>query len=120
MVLFELVRGRKSGRDLIIRVYSYGEVWHLGDVLQFLKIIFDSEKCNYPIEKGFRGQAYFLNAITEVAFGRDLELVLKAYKLPKGKVQIIEKKAVKLQRLNPIMQLHELGNSEEEASLERL
>ena len=91
MPIFEVVKGRKSQGDLVIKVYSYGEVWHLGDILQLLKIIFDSEKCNYPIEKGFRGQAYFLNAIIETAFGRDLELILKDYKLPKGKVRIIEK-----------------------------
>ncbi len=91
MPIFEIIKGRKSEGDLIIKIYSYGEVWYLGDVLRLLKVIFDSEKVNYPIEKGLRGQAYFLNAIIEVAFGRDLKLVLKDYKLPKGKVQIIEK-----------------------------
>jgi len=91
MPIFEVIKGRKSHGDFIIRVYSYGEVWHIGDILQLLKIIFDSEKCNYPIEKGLRGPTYLLNAITEVAFGRKIELVLKDYKLKKGKVQIIEK-----------------------------
>ena len=91
MPIFEIVKGRKSDGDFIIRVYSYGEVWLVSDILQLLKIIFDSEKANYPIEKGFRGPAYLLNAITEICFGRDLELVLKDYKLSKPRVQIIEK-----------------------------
>jgi len=91
MVIFEVVKGKKSRWDLIIKVYSYGEIWDLGTILQLLKIIFNSERCNYPIERGLRGPTYLLNAITEIAFGRDLQLVLRDYKLKKGKVQIIEK-----------------------------
>ncbi|MBS7637043.1 hypothetical protein KEJ37_06930 [Candidatus Bathyarchaeota archaeon] len=59
-----------------------------------MKIIFDSERCNYPISQGKRGPAYLLNAITEIAFGRDIELVLADYQLKRKsgpKVQIVEK-----------------------------
>ena len=92
MPIFEILRGKKSQGDLLIRVYSYGEIWDLGTILQLLKIIFDSEKANYPIEKGFRGPAYLLGAINELALGRDLKRVLKDYKLePKPKVKIVER-----------------------------
>ena len=94
MVQFVLERGRKSEGDFVIKVYSYGEVWSLEHVLRLLKIIFDSEKCNYPIEKGLRGPVYLLSALMEIAFGRDIELVLKDYQLKRksgSKVQIIEK-----------------------------
>jgi len=93
MVRFEILQGKKSEADYLIKVYSYGEVWSLEHVLRLLKIIFDSEKANYPIEKGKRGPAYLLNAITEIAFGRDIELVLRDYQLKRKsgpKVQIIE------------------------------
>ncbi len=94
MVQFIVEKGRKSEGDYIIKVFSYGEVWSLEHVLRLLKIIFDSERANYPIEKGFRGPAYLLNAITQIAFGRDVELVLADYQLKRKsgpKVQIIEK-----------------------------
>jgi len=92
VVEFEIIKGRKSDRDFVIRVYSYGEVWTLEHILRFLKIIFDSEKANYPIEKGFRGASLLLSAIIEVAFGRDVELVLRDYKLKnRKKVKIIDK-----------------------------
>ena len=94
MVVFEVVRGRKSDGDFLIKIHSYGEVWSLEHVLRLLKIIFDSEKANYPVEKGLRGAAYLLNAITEVAFGRDVELVLRDYQLKRkngSKVQIVER-----------------------------
>ncbi|MEM3000501.1 MAG: hypothetical protein QXX34_08270 [Candidatus Bathyarchaeia archaeon] len=94
MVEFVVEKERKSEGDFVIKVYSYGEVWSLEHILRLLKIIFDSEKCNYPIEKGFRGSAYLLNAITEIAFGRDIELVLADYQLERKsgrRVRIIEK-----------------------------
>jgi hypothetical protein len=94
MVQFFVLKGKKSEGDYMIKIYSYGEVWSLEHVLRLLKIIFDNEKANYPIERGLRGAAYLLNAITEVAFGRDVELVLRDYRLKRkngSKVQIIEK-----------------------------
>jgi len=94
MVQFFVLKGKKSQGDYIIKVVSYNEVWSLEHILRLLKIIFDSEKCNYPIEKGLRGPVYLLNAITEIAFGRDIELVLRDYQLKRksgSKVQIIEK-----------------------------
>jgi hypothetical protein len=94
MVQFFVLKGKKSEGDYIIKVVSYGEVWSLEHILRLLKIIFDSEKCNYPIEKGLRGPVYLLNAITEIAFGRDIELVLADYQLKRksgSRVQIIEK-----------------------------
>ena len=93
MVQFIVMRGKKSEGDYVIKIYSYGEVWSIEHVLRLLKIIFDSEKCNYPISEGKRGPAYLLNAITEIAFGRDIELVLKDYQLKRksgSRVQIIE------------------------------
>jgi len=81
MVHFEVLKGKKSEGDYVIKVFSYGEVWHIEHILRLLKIIFDSEKCNYPIAKGLKGPSMLLNAITEVAFGRNIELVLKDYGL---------------------------------------
>ncbi|MCS7123934.1 MAG: hypothetical protein NZ932_00740 [Candidatus Bathyarchaeota archaeon] len=107
MVHFVVEKGRKSEGDFVIRVYSYGEVWSLEHVLRLLKIIFDSEKRNYPIEKGFRGSAYLLNAITEIAFGRDVELVLADYRLKRksgSKVHIIER----LDSDKTVQKLHEV------------
>jgi len=110
MVLFEVVKGRKSDGDFLIKIYSFGEVWSLEHVLRLLKIIFDSEKANYPIEKGLRGAAYLLNAITEIAFGRDVELVLRDYKLKgKGcKVQIVGDLDSELPDVKPVQKLHEV------------
>ncbi|MCS7114913.1 MAG: hypothetical protein N0A00_05890 [Candidatus Bathyarchaeota archaeon] len=107
MVQFVVEKGRKSEGDFVIKVYSYGEVWSLEHVLRLLKIIFESEKCNYPIEKGFRGSAYLLNAITEIAFGRDVELVLADYQLRRksgSKVHIIER----LDSAKTVQKLHEV------------
>ena len=109
MVQFVVMRGKKSEGDCVIRIFSYGEVWSIEHVLRLLKIIFDSEKCNYPISEGKRGPAYLLNAITEIAFGRDIELVLKDYQLKRksgSRVQIIEK--LDSSEPKPIEKLHEV------------
>jgi len=112
MVQFFVLKGKKSEGDYIIKVASYNEIWTLEHILRLLKIIFDSEKCNYPIEKGLRGPVYFLNAITEIAFGRDIELVLRDYQLKRksgSKVQIIEKLGSEPQaEAKPIQKLHEV------------
>ena len=112
MVQFFVLRGKKSAGDYVIKIFSYGEVWSLEHILRLLKIIFDSEKCNYPISEGKRGPAYLLNAITEIAFGRDIELVLRDYQLKRksgSKVQIIEKLGSEPQaEAKPIQKLHEV------------
>jgi hypothetical protein len=110
MVQFVLERGRKSEGDFVIKVYSYGEVWSLEHILRLLKIIFESENANYPLKSGKRGACLLLHAITEIAFGRDIELVLRDYQLKRksvSKVQIIENLGSKLQA-EPIQKLHEI------------
>lgn len=109
MVQFVLEKGRKSEGDFVIKVYSYGEV-SLEHILRLLKIIFESENANYPLKSGKRGACLLLHAITEIAFGRDIELVLRDYQLKRksgSKVQIIENLGSKLQS-EPIQKLHEI------------
>jgi len=94
MVVFELVRGRKSEGDILVRVWSYGEIWSLEHFLRFAKILFDSEQANYPISMGYKGAALLLSALTELAFGRSVEKVLEDYGLKRKsgpKVHIVEK-----------------------------
>jgi len=94
MVHFVVEKGKKSEGDYVIKIFSYGEVWSIEHVLRLLKIIFDSERANYPIEKGLKGPSMLLNAITEIAFGRDVEAVLEDYGLKRKsgpKVQIFWK-----------------------------
>jgi hypothetical protein len=108
MVRFEIVNGKKSEGDYLIKIYSYGEVWTIEHVLRLLKTIFDSEKRNYPIEKGFRGPAYLLNAITEIAFGRDIELVLADYQLKRKSGSRVQSRGVS----ENIEKLRKLRNGE--------
>lgn len=81
MVYFELVQGRKSGNDRLVKVYSYGEIFTVADLLRLLKVFFDSEDANYPISQGMEGRAMLLKAIIDVYSGISLEKVLRKYKL---------------------------------------
>lgn len=81
MVRFQVVPGRKSPDDKLVRVWSYGEVFSLKDVLRLLQVLFESEDSCYPISEGYQGRAMLLKAIIDVALGIPLERVLNAYKL---------------------------------------
>lgn len=81
MVYFELVKGKKSGNDRLVKVYSYGEVFTVEDLLRLLQVFFESEDSNYPINEGKQGRAMLLKAIIDVYSGIPLERVLRAYKL---------------------------------------
>jgi hypothetical protein len=111
MVLFILENGKKGPNDVIVKVVSYGEVLTFSELLFLLKHYFKSEGSYYPISEGKRGQCMLLSAICEVAFGRDLDLVLKDYKLDrKGKkLSIIDKRNVEREaEVKPITKLHEV------------
>ena len=94
MVQFILEKGKKGENDTVVLVYSYGEVFSFSELLFLLKHYFESEDSYYPIAKGYRGKCMLLSAIFEVACGRDLDLVLKDYKLDrKGKkLNIVDKR----------------------------
>ncbi|MEM3823968.1 MAG: hypothetical protein QXH87_03460 [Candidatus Bathyarchaeia archaeon] len=101
---FIVKRGKKSSKDLVIHLYSNGEVLSIADLLRVLKLIFESENANYPLELGKRGACYLLNAITEVAFGRDLNRVLKDYGLNHSNSEWI----FQVEPSKPINKLHEV------------
>jgi len=83
MVHFEVVRGRKSRNDKVVKVWSNGEVFTIKELLELLKLYFESEDDCYPISQGFQGRSMLLKAIIDVYTGIPLERVLKAYKLNK-------------------------------------
>lgn len=101
---FIVKHGEKSHNDLVICLYANGEILSIADLLRILKLIFESENANYPLKFGKRGACYLLSAIIEVAFGRELGLVLKDYKLNHSNSEwIFETKPFK-----PIAKLHEV------------
>jgi len=109
MVQFVLENGKKGPSDTLVKVISYGEVLSFSEILFLLKHYFESEDSYYPISKGFRGKAMLLSAIFEVACGRDLDLVLKDYKLDrKGKLTILDKRKAVSSSEKPIEKLHEV------------
>ena len=83
MVHFEVVRGRKSRNDRVVKVWSNGEVFTIRELLELLKLYFESEDDCYPISRGFQGRSMLLKAIIDVYSGIPLPRVLKAYKLNK-------------------------------------
>lgn len=88
MVQMQMLKGKKSEDDVIIRIWANGEIITLEDILKMLYVIFNSEDSNYPVELGFEGRAYFLKAIIDLACGIPLERVLRNYKLKrKAKVK---------------------------------
>lgn len=101
---FVVKRGSKSGGDLVICVYSDGEVLMISDLLRVLKLIFESENANYPLERGSRGACFLLNAIVEVAFGRDLNRVLRDYRLNHSNSEWV----FEVEPSKPITKLHEV------------
>ena len=93
MVKFEVVQGRKGPKDKLVKVWSYGEIFTIEDVLRLLKIFFESEDSVYPINEGYQGKAMLLKAIIDVYSGLPIERVLESYKLKRKapKTVIIEK-----------------------------
>lgn len=87
MVYFELIKGRKSGNDKLVKVYSYGEVFTVEDLLRLLQAFFESEDANYPINQGKERHAMLLKAIIDVYSGIPLEKIIEKYKLNRKKVK---------------------------------
>jgi len=104
---FIVERGSKGNHDYVIRLYANGEILSIADLLRLLKLIFESENANYPLCEGKRGACYLLNAIIEVAFGRDLRLVLRDYGLNHSQSEWVFK-VKPSQEAKPIQWLHEV------------
>lgn len=83
----KLSEARKGPDDRLVRVYSYGEVFTLRDVLRLLQILFESEDNIYPINDGYQGRAMLVKAIVDLALGIPLERVLKTYRLERKHVK---------------------------------
>jgi len=81
MVHFIIEKGNKGPEDKVIKIWAYGEVITLTDVLEILDVIFKSEDSYYPISEGKQGRAMLLKAIIDVYSGIPLERVFRAYKL---------------------------------------
>lgn len=81
MVYFEVVKGKKSRNDKLVKVFSYGEIFRVEDLLRLLNFFFESEDSNYPINQGKQGRAMVLKAIIDVYSGIPLERVLETYRL---------------------------------------
>ena len=94
MVLFVLENGRKGPKDVVVRVYAYGEVFTLAEFLFLAKQFFDSEASCYPVSEGFIGKAMLLNALNELSHGVPFEKVLERYGLKrKGKtVNVVDRR----------------------------
>lgn len=93
MVKLEVVKGRKGPNDRLVKVWAFGEVFSIEDLLRLLQIFFDSEDSAYPIKEGKQGRSMLLKAIIDVYSGIPLERVLEAYRLSrkKSKTIIVEK-----------------------------
>jgi hypothetical protein len=79
-VKFEVVQGRKSENDKLIKIWAYGEILTFGDLLFILGHYFRSEEDYYP-KPQYEGSTMLLKAILEVYSGIPLQTVLKKYKL---------------------------------------
>ena len=77
----EVVQGKKGPNDKLVKVWSYGEIFTIEDVLRLLKIFFESEDSVYPVNEGYQGRAMLLKAIIDVYSGHKIETVLKRYSL---------------------------------------
>ena len=110
---FVIERGSKGPEDRIVRIWSYGEVITLEDILRILDIIFRSEDSYYPKPK-FEGSCMLMKAILEVYSGFPVEQVLHKYKLDRKnkKTTIIEKLEKENTPLSnsedPLEKLHEI------------
>ena len=98
MVEFQLVKGRKSPNDIMIKTWSYGEVLSFQDLLFLLDHVFKNEDELYPINRGYRGKCYFLEAILEVYSGVPYNDVLKRYQLDK------KTKAIVVENLHEVLE----------------
>jgi len=79
-VKFEIVPGRKSEKDKLVKIWAYGEVLSFSDLLFILGHYFRSEEDYYPKPK-YEGSTMLLKAILEIYSGIPLETVLRKYKL---------------------------------------
>ena len=77
---FEVVQGRKSENDKLVRIWAYGEVLSFRDLLFILGHYFRSEEDYYPKPK-YVGSTMLLKAILEIYSGIPLETVLRKYQL---------------------------------------
>jgi hypothetical protein len=81
----EVVQGKKGLNDRVIKVWSYGEIFTIEDVLRLLKIFFESEDSVYPVNEGYQGRAMLLKAIIDVYSGHKIETVLRRYFLKRSR-----------------------------------
>jgi hypothetical protein len=79
-VKLEVVPGRKSKNDKLVRVWAYGEVLSFKDLLFILGHYFRSEEDYYP-KPQYEGSTMLLKAILEIYSGIPLETVLRKYQL---------------------------------------
>jgi len=77
---FEVLRGRKSENDKLVKIWSYGEILAFGDLLKLLDYYFKSEDGYYPKPR-YLGSTMLLEAIIEIYSGFSVEQVLEKYKL---------------------------------------
>ncbi|MEM1767463.1 MAG: hypothetical protein QXD86_05930 [Candidatus Bathyarchaeia archaeon] len=85
MVRLETVNGRKGEGDKLVRVWAYGEIFTIEDLLKLLQVYFESEDSAYPIERGGQGRAMLMKAILDVYTGIPLKRVLRTYRLERKK-----------------------------------
>ena len=80
MVRLELVPGRKGPNDVLVKVFSYGEILSFSDVLFILDKYFRSEEDYYPKPR-YQGSTMLMKAIIEIYSGLPFDDVLKRYQL---------------------------------------
>jgi len=90
MVKFVLRSGHKSDRDTMVFLVARDEVLTFHELLFILKHYFDSEQDYYPVSDGFLGKAMLVAAINSVALDVPIPTVLKRFKLPFKRLDIVD------------------------------
>ena len=106
MVLLELVPGRKGDGDTLVLVTANREVLSFAEWLFIGKAYLDSEASYYPVVEGNRGPCMLLEALLELAFGIDFEVVIERYGLGmKERLRVVDRR--KHEGTNPPEFLHD-------------
>jgi len=58
-------------------------------MLEILKYLFENEDRIYPQKRGFKGRWMLVQAILDLAAGKDMDYICKEYKLPNNSDTII-------------------------------
>lgn len=85
---FVVERGSKGPEDKIIKVWSYGDVLTLEDILRSLDIIFRSEDSYYPKPKCM-GSTMLMEAILEIYSNFPIEQVLRKFLLARKELKSV-------------------------------